>query len=372
MLQGAFVGLLWIIFVAPFLLALTIANTALECLARLLRPACPAHALPLAPPAAPAGPVLVYPGTCTWVFHQMGMTLYLVEHYKTEGLRVVGVSSGAVCAAVMCGLEQAAAGAASPAAAATAVLRKGDELWEAFEVLAAPQLCHPTSWFGRLGPVLGAFLRAALPESCAPAGDRVTVGFRRLSMWPVPHLQPAAASGWRSKAEFIDGVLAACNVFPVVSSSPVRRFRNDWCSDGVNPFSLWGSLGEYALQLLSGRAATTCPAQLFGGRLLEWIYAAWNAAAMDVLLPQQSATRAPAGTDNPKPSSSIWITPGGDGEHLHMRYLLDLSLPRARLLWKTGYRHARELDVAGHFRALTPRPSHTETATSAGEQGGRS
>jgi hypothetical protein len=58
LLQGAFVGLLWIIFVAPFLLALTIANTALECLARLLRPACPAHALPLAPPAAPAGPVL--------------------------------------------------------------------------------------------------------------------------------------------------------------------------------------------------------------------------------------------------------------------------------------------------------------------------
>ena len=48
---------------------------------------------------ARGGPVLVFPGTCNGVFFQFGMTQYLAERYDLRGARVVGVSSGALCAA---------------------------------------------------------------------------------------------------------------------------------------------------------------------------------------------------------------------------------------------------------------------------------
>ena len=278
--KGVLVGLLWAL-TLPLLAVLIAGNTTLEFLAWALRPLCSAPRRALGaestPPPPPGQPSLVFPGTCTWVFHQMGMTMYLLERYDLSGVRLVGVSSGAVCAAMVCCLERA-----GPSAAAIAA--RGDAFFRAFETLAADSrtLAHPTAWLGRLGPVLEAFLReawAALPETAAP-GARVAVGMKRLAAWPLPHLQSVRATGFARKADFIDAVLASCNVFPVTSAVPLRRFRGALCCDGVNPFSLWGSAGEYALQLLAGTARTTAPSWLLRKQgqgafssLLDWLYA---------------------------------------------------------------------------------------------------
>ena len=81
---------------------------------------------------ARGGPVLVFPGTCNGVFFQFGMTQYLAERYDLRGARVVGVSSGALCAALLLALEHAA-DAAPPAARAAAARARACEVYALIE-----------------------------------------------------------------------------------------------------------------------------------------------------------------------------------------------------------------------------------------------
>ena len=88
----------WLLFavLVPLLVGLALFNTLLDSFAAVLRAGRAAERV-----APPEGATLVFPGTCTWALWQMGMTLYLVENYDLRAVRIVGVSSGAICAAVV-------------------------------------------------------------------------------------------------------------------------------------------------------------------------------------------------------------------------------------------------------------------------------
>ena len=313
---------------------------------------------------ATSSTLLVYPGTCTWVIYQMGMTAYLVEAFDTRagGVRVAGVSSGAVCALLILVLEAAGP---SPAAIRT----RASEVFAAFERLYLPLSRHPAAWVGRLGPLLDDLMDALAPADIGDAGRRFTFGLRRLVWSPLPHLRPATVTAFASREELVCAIGAACTSWPIVRWTPVARFRgrSGWC-DGVNPLSLFAAV-EHALQILSGRAVVTAPEPMLNGGRMLWhrLHALWNAAALDAILPpsippppptaagrtQEAMSAAPA-PPAPARGRVIWVTPTIGG-HIRLRWLLRFSLPWARTLWRDGYEHARALDAAGYFDGLAPR-----------------
>ena len=284
----------------------------------------------------------------------MGMSLYLCEHYDLSKCRIIGVTSGAVCAALIRCLEHAGP-------SASAIARKGAELLEIFEGLATPVLSHPTSWFSRVGQVAEEFTRvmiAPLPDIAAEdhaARTRIVIGMRQLVLSPIPHLRAAGATDWASNVDFLDAVAASSNVWPVTSPSPLRRFRGASCCDGVNAFSLWDN-AAYIMQRLRGRTRVTAPSRLFNGGPLNWIGAIWNCVVMDALLPTHPSSVSP-GSARPGGGGGeqlYWVSPG-EGGHLELLKVLYLNLPWGRHLWRQGYNHAQQLDESGYFEGLAPR-----------------
>ena len=91
---------LYVVVLLPALVVYTVVCTFLDAVAAVVsRTPAPA------PLRRDARPELVFPGTCTWVFWQLGMVQYLVERYDLRDVRVVGTSSGAVAAAAILTLK---------------------------------------------------------------------------------------------------------------------------------------------------------------------------------------------------------------------------------------------------------------------------
>ena len=78
---------LYVVVLLPALVVYTVVCTFLDAVAAVVsRTPAPA------PLRSDARPELVFPGTCTWVFWQLGMVQYLVERYDLRDVRVVGTS----------------------------------------------------------------------------------------------------------------------------------------------------------------------------------------------------------------------------------------------------------------------------------------
>ena len=78
---------LYVVVLLPALVVYTVVCTFLDAVAAVVsRTPAPA------PLRRDARPELVFPGTCTWVFWQLGMVQYLVERYDLKDVRVVGTS----------------------------------------------------------------------------------------------------------------------------------------------------------------------------------------------------------------------------------------------------------------------------------------
>jgi predicted acylesterase/phospholipase RssA len=113
-------------------------------------------------------PVLVFPGTCTYIFYQLGMTQYLAERKDLRGVKVAGTSSGAVCAGIILAFEE------EPNAAG--VRRKANEIFSIIETSMKPILFSPYSFMGRLGCVLEDMLPQLLPATTGNVADRFRIG----------------------------------------------------------------------------------------------------------------------------------------------------------------------------------------------------
>ena len=104
-----------------------------------------------------ARPELVFPGTCTWVFWQLGMVQYLVERYDLKDVRVVGTSSGAVSAAAILLLEHG-----DPSAAE--VRKRAQRLHASLDNKLERITGHPLAYVGRLDGVMAIDARRGTPR----------------------------------------------------------------------------------------------------------------------------------------------------------------------------------------------------------------
>ncbi|CAK0851481.1 unnamed protein product [Prorocentrum cordatum] len=328
----------------PFLLLFTAYNTFAETSAALINLVGrrQRHRLPPNP-----APTLVIPGTCAYIFWQLGMTQYICEKYDTSGARIVCTSSGASCAAMMLFLERAGS-------TREAVRAHARDAYGLIEQTLAPIFRHPMAFWGRTAPVLKDLLQLLVPEVPTPEfaqdafpaeGGRVVCGLRRISMRPVPNLVAEAKTAFESREDFVAAAVAASNVFGVVSPVPCRVHRGQFCSDGVNPFSLYCFV-DYTVQWITGRFRTTAPPHIINGdRRWPWnhVYSMWNVGIMDALLP----------TERYAAERLYWLTPTVGG-HIQYQWALRFSGLFTYQQWTMGYRHARELDVKGYFKGLAP------------------
>jgi len=340
------VRLMWILPVLPLLLVLGIACTLLEGAAYAISTLCGIVDRP--PTLCGDVPLIVLPGTCTWVFYQIGAVQYLAEHYDLRGVRIAGVSSGAICAAVVLLLERCSSRAE--------VRARAHDLFALIDAQLEPMTRTPLSFVGRLGELVDALLPAALPDHPEVAetlsSGRIRVGMRRWRAWPVPHPHCEVVDCFSSRLDFINAVSASSTLAVMVNRDRVaRRYRAGWCCDGVNPFSLW-SVAEYARQLASGTARLTAPPQACNGgsSRLPWhrLHAIWNVEPMAALLPHDGL--------------HVWVSPTVSGA-IRLRWLLLVSGPWARELWRAGYDDARKLDADGYFGPLRSRRREECTAT---------
>eukprot|EP00928_Gymnodinium_smaydae_P046989 TRINITY_DN31332_c0_g1_i1.p1 TRINITY_DN31332_c0_g1~~TRINITY_DN31332_c0_g1_i1.p1 ORF type:complete len:442 (+),score=106.12 TRINITY_DN31332_c0_g1_i1:70-1326(+) len=286
--------------------------------------------------------LLVLPGTCTYAFWQAGMVQYLCERFDTRGARLVGVSSGAICAGIVLELEAAAAAAAGGgdgAAAAAAVRLRAQEMCRRSIEEVAKVGSWPLGFLGRLGGALDALAAAFLGGDRLEAAGRVRIGVRRLAFDGVPALVPDVVSDFKSGEQFIDAMMASSHVGAIVRPTPMRYLKQKaaWCSDGVNPFSFY-CLIEYLQQRAQGLTAITCPPHTYEG--LQAIYALWNCGAMRALLPRRGR--------------HLWVTPTVGGR-LDIRYSLRVSPRFVAEQWAEGYRHAADLDKQQGFWDVLPR-----------------
>ena len=78
---------LYVVVLLPLLVVYTVVCTFLDAVAAIVSTTPEPASL-----RRDARPELVFPGTCTWVFWQLGMVQYLVERYDLKDVRVVGTS----------------------------------------------------------------------------------------------------------------------------------------------------------------------------------------------------------------------------------------------------------------------------------------
>eukprot|EP00929_Paragymnodinium_shiwhaense_P071326 TRINITY_DN36279_c0_g2_i1.p1 TRINITY_DN36279_c0_g2~~TRINITY_DN36279_c0_g2_i1.p1 ORF type:complete len:394 (-),score=49.47 TRINITY_DN36279_c0_g2_i1:122-1303(-) len=282
--------------------------------------------------------VLVMPGTCAYVFWQLGMVQYIAENFDTSNVRLAGVSSGAIASCLLLHLEAAAAKGAE-VTACERVRHCAQELFAKVEELCLPVLTWPMGFLARLGGILETLAADVTPTDLASANRRLRIGARRLSWFPLPALVPQVISQFNDTSDIANAVLASSTVWLIVKAMPVTFVRQlgIYCSDGVNPFSFF-CFFEYAVQACKGLTARAAPKQTWTG--LGFIYAVWNCGVMREMLPRRGR--------------HIWVTPTVGG-HLDIRYALRLSSWFLAEQWESGYRHAAELDAEGYWAPLSRR-----------------
>eukprot|EP00927_Polykrikos_kofoidii_P055364 TRINITY_DN49634_c0_g1_i1.p1 TRINITY_DN49634_c0_g1~~TRINITY_DN49634_c0_g1_i1.p1 ORF type:complete len:390 (+),score=54.59 TRINITY_DN49634_c0_g1_i1:76-1245(+) len=281
---------------------------------------------------------LVLPGTCAFVSWQLGMVQYLCERFDTRGIRLAGVSSGAICAAVILSLEEAAQNEKAGGSPASRVRARAHEIFQLVEKRFAKVTTWPASFIGRLGGVLDECTAECMPSDCN-IGDRLRVGVRRFVASPLPAMVPDVITGFKTREELRSAVTASSTVWLVVRLLPVKyveRLRG-FCSDGVNPFSYFCFL-EGLLHYLKGFLQRTAPRHTYTG--LDAIYALWNLGIMRLLLPRNGR--------------HLWVTPTVGG-NLKVAHALHISSWYAAEQWRRGYKHALELDTSGYWNPMPRR-----------------
>ena len=123
---------------------------------------------------------------------------------------MAGVSSGAVCAAVMMYLERSSSRAE--------VRRRAQTLYTRLEEELRTLVRTPASFIGRLGSVIERLLADFVAEKGEAAtekagdelerslrsGDRFRIGLRRWRAFPVPHACPEAICHFEGTADFCE------------------------------------------------------------------------------------------------------------------------------------------------------------------------
>jgi len=281
---------------------------------------------------------LVMPGTCGYIFWQLGMVHYVCEQFDTSNTKLAGISSGGICAQFILKLEEAASGASSGAEAAARVRAHAQELFALLDRRIAPVLWWPLGFLGRMGLLLDDLGKYLVPK-IVPEG-RIRMGVRRLTGGMVPALVPDVVTNFASVEDFSSAVAATSCVWLVVRLEPVRWLRQkcSFCCDGCNPFSFF-CFAEYFHHLRTGLAERTAPRHTFTGGL-DMIYPIWNCGVMERTLPKRGA--------------HIWLTPTVGG-NLKLWNALRFSGWFAGEQYRLGYDHARGLDLQGYFSALSRR-----------------
>ena len=322
---------LYVVVLLPALVVYTVVCTFLDAVAAVVsRTPAPA------PLRRDARPELVFPGTCTWVFWQLGMVQYLVERYDLRGVRVVGTSSGAVAAAAIMLLEHG-----DPSAAE--VRKRAQRLHASLDTKLERITGHPLAYVGRLDGVMAELLDESLPrDDAAYRTDRILIGLRRWTWTPLPSLSPTVSQKFSGRADFARAALASANAMPVAALRPAIRYAGAWCADGVNAFSLWCAV-PYLCAVMRGAAVAAPRETVNGAAALPWnhIYAAWNWPVLDHVLSMTRGRR-------------YFVTPTAGG-HVDLSRLLLVSRRWVATLWADGYRHAATLDAGGYFEGLAPR-----------------
>jgi len=293
---------------------------------------------------------LVLPGTCAYLFWQLGMIQYICEHFDTRNAKLAGVSSGAISAAMLLQMEEIGAAAAmscdsndSGRCAAEAVRRRAHEIFAIIEERSAKVMQSPLSFWCRLGSLMEDLAPTLLPEGDTIAlGSRLQIGVRRLATDRfIPAMVPDVLSSFTSREELLDSLLASSNVWLVVSLQPCRYVPSlgAFCSDGVNPYSIY-CFFDYLWQRLNGQYEISAPKHMHAG-IFDRIYAIWNCTVMKVMLPSSGR--------------NIWISPTIGGR-LNIMNFLRFSGWFMGYQWQQGYIHARDLDAKGYWQGLSRRP----------------
>eukprot|EP00435_Cladocopium_sp_Y103_P048959 s829_g14.t1 len=230
---------------------------------------------------------LVLPGTCSYLFWQLGMIQYVCEHFDTRNAKLAGVSSGAIGAVLLLQMEEIATAATescnsetSGLCAAQAVRRRAREVFEIIEESAAELMVSPLSFWCRLGNLMETLAPRLLPEGeTSGLGSRLQIGVRRLATDRVPAMVPDVLTSFATRDELLESILASSNVWLVVSLQPWRYVPSleAQCSDGVNPYSLY-CFYDYLRQRLNGQYKISAPSHMHAG-VLDRIYAIWNCTA---------------------------------------------------------------------------------------------
>jgi len=283
--------------------------------------------------------VLVLPGTCSYAFWQFGMLQYICEHYDTRGARIAGVSSGAIGAAFVLLLEDAAEKAENKADAVRRIRTCAQDLFRRGEQELAMVCTWPLGFLGRLGRILDCMVEQVVtPEKFD--GSRLRIGVRRFVAGPFPSLVPDSISNFCSPAELKAAVRASSVVWMVVRLAPVLYLPQmaSFCADGVNALSFFLFV-EYWSQWRRGIAHRTLPPHTHSGGL-DMIYPLWNCGVMATLLPRGGR--------------HLWVCPTMGGR-LQVRHFLHFSAWFAGEQWQQGYAHAAQLDSEGYWSAALPR-----------------
>jgi len=339
-LAGVAVAVVVALFVLPLLLPIVILSTALEASRAAL--GLDVRVADLGAESTPNEtdkPALVLPGTCTYVFWQMGMMQYICEQFDTKQAQLLGVSSGAICSCFALALEEAA-DSGDPSTAYTRVRSRAQQVFARLDEESCKMTCWPWGFIGRLGSVIDAVADEVVPRDCiARSAGRIRVGLRRLTGTWLPALLPDALQDFKDRQELIEAVKASSHVGLMVRPTPMAYVAaiDSYCSDGVNPFSFYCFI-EYWLQCSNGLTPWTAPSHTFSR--LDTIYALWNCGVMKVLLP-------PSG-------SHMWVTPTVRNR-LDVCNALRVSSWFIAEQWRQGYAHARELDADGYWNAMPRR-----------------
>lgn len=349
---GTVLGLGLLVAALPILLPLALVLTVCEGLRDLLGLDAKDAAMHGKVEASNEDITLVLPGTCAYVFWQLGMIQYLCERFDTRDLKLAGVSSGAIAAMLAVALEEAAVKA--PERPAEAVRARAHEIFRLVEQRSAHLVGWPLGFLARLGTVLDGLAEEILPPNLdySVLSQRLRVGVRRLAYsTALPALVPDMVAEFNSREDLEDAVLASSSVWLVTRPFPCRYLprKAAFCNDGVNPFSLYCFV-DYLRQMRGGSAACmaarTAPAHTHSGGL-DRIYAIWNCTVMRVLLPNRG--------------KHIWVTPTLGGR-LDVRFCLRISGWFIAEQWRQGYAHARDLDSQGHWALLCRREAKPAAA----------
>ncbi|CAJ1364988.1 unnamed protein product [Effrenium voratum] len=227
---------------------------------------------------------LVLPGTCSYVFWQLGrMIQYLCEHFDTRSAKLAGVSSGTVGAVMLLQLEEMVAAAADSdsAGVAAAVRQRAHQIFGIIESKAAQNMASPTAFVGRLGTLMDILAAELLSEGDYSAlSSRMRIGVRRLATGFVPAMVPDVITSFSTREELLESVMASCNVWLVVRFKPWRYVPSlrAFCNDGVNPFS-FHCFFEYLYDLRSEMRGVIAANHRHGGAWAK-LYTVWNYQVM--------------------------------------------------------------------------------------------